>query len=377
MVSRLLLSRARILEIQQVWEHQPEMLVKDVATEKVDMALVPSPVVERGRQGIMPGHQNKKFGNIQFLANVAHYYLYCISSIVSGIQNIHQLERKRVGIPIRMRSIWEDIHLSIFPSGHKGRLIFKTDNELFHDLKNHQIDAFFWSGTYPNPFIDGIILSENTHKYQLVPVMFQDEKAFIKEHVQYFPTVLDLTHQFMPSRYLPTGLGRIWMTNYTAQYWTFGFDLTLICNDKMDNFTGFEIAKTIFGGRNLIARQFNRGRQTDIRINNYDQTWHNQNHPLTPADIARPSLPHVPVQAGAKKFYVSKGMIGYCQEPGCMQVIGVEECKLCDPEVKKTEMQWRDVLMQEKAIPKHFAAVPFKKVMGSPDVLKVTSKDYI
>ena len=179
----------------------------------------------------------------------------------------------------------------------------------------------------------------------------------------------------MPSRYLPTGLGRIWSTNYTAQYNTLGFDLALICNDKMDNFTGYEIAKTIFNGRNLLARDMNQGRDTDIRINNYDAEWHLQYHPLTPADIAKPSLPETPVQEGAKTFYVKKGMISYCQEPGCMQVIGVERCKLCDDLVRKTEMQWRDVLMKEKTIPKHFAAVPFSDIMGSPKELTIKPKD--
>lgn len=363
MVSTLLLSRARILNIEQIWESVPEKLVKRVASEQLDMALVPAPVVDRARRGGLDGDKpGKKRDNLRFLANVTHYYMFCISTIVSGVQNIHQLERKRVGIPNRLRSVWKDIERSIFPAGHRGTVIYGTDAQLFRELRDYQIDAFFWAGGFPNKFIDGVVLSEITHKYQLVPVMFQDEKAFMRTHVQYFPTVLDLTHKFMPSRYLPTGLGRVWMRNYSASYWTFGFDLALICNDTMDNFTGYEIAKTIFSGRDLIARHMNTGRQTDIRINNYDQTWHNEYDKLSPADITRPSLPKVPVQEGAKLFYVKKGMISYCKEPGCMLTIGVERCKLCDNLIRKTEMQWRDQLMKEKAIPKEFVAIPFEKV---------------
>lgn len=372
MISRLLLSRARILTIKLVWEDQPEKLIRYVTTNKIDAALVPSPVVDR-----MYREKIGDIGDIRFIANVEHYYLFCISSIVSGIQNIYQLERKRVGVPLRMHLIWEDLVLSIFPDGHKGEIVYKTDDELFRDLNNYQIDAFFWCGVFPNPFIDGVILSEITHKYQLVPVHLMNENAFVKEHIQYFPTTLDMSQKFMPSRYLPTGLGRIWMTNFTAQYLTLGFDITLICNKKLDNFTGYEITQTIFDGRNLLARYMNQGTDTDIRINNYTTQWRLQYHPLTPADIAKPCLPDIPVQEGAKMFYVKKGLISYCQEPGCMQVIGVERCKLCDKLVRKTEMQWRDELMREKTIPKHFAAVPFEDIMGSPKILTISPKDIL
>lgn len=364
MVSMLLLSRSKILNIKLVWDKMPDQYVRDVADSTLDLAMVPSPAVNRFMR---EKKQTLESTNLRFVSNIAHYYIFCISSIKSGVQNIHQLAGRRVGVVSEMIDTWRDFEPAIFEGRKPKEVRMGSEMEMFNALKFHEVDAFFWAGTYPNPFLDGVILAEITHSYQLIPVMLQDEKAFAQNNMPYFKANLDISNKFLPSRYLPTGLGRIWMNNYMANYWTFGYDLALICNTNLPKTVGYDIARTIFNGRGLIMRNRNRGRETAIRFNEYNREWFNQDKPLTPADIARPSLPDVPIQDGVREFFLSKGMISTCQEPGCMKYIGTERCNLCDPGVRKidrrkTEMQWRETLMEEKSIPSHFVGVPFRKV---------------
>jgi hypothetical protein len=342
-LSKLLLSRSKILNIEIKWENNPEFILDDLLENKTEMALIPSPVINR-----------RNPNNINFLGNISQCYIFCISKVTFQVNNLNDIGNRPIGVPTDMLGLWKDIKESLFP--YRGNITYDTSDNLFRKLKNDEIVAFFWTGLYPNNFLSGIINSETVHKYNLVPVVLDDQDAFLTKNIQYFQTVLDLSHEFLPSKYLPTGSSEVWSRNYTSIYRTIGYDLVLICNNKMDNFTGYEIAKTIFYGRNLISRHMNSGRDTQIRINNYKQSWHNQYNRLSPVDITRPSLPNIPVQKGAKTFYIGKGLISYCDEPDCKYVVGRERCTLCDDKIFKLDKL-------DKLLPKHFVSVPLDKVI--------------
>lgn len=314
LIGKLILSRSKILNIQLNPTKSFEQLCDDVNNNKIETALVPAPIAHR----CFTEYNNK---NLQFLANVQHQYLFCIASIKSGVQNINQLGRRRVGVPPRFRSMWLDIEPFIFPNGNNIKFTFKNEYELFKDLRDYKIDAMFYAGEYPNMFINNILndISISINKsYQLIPIMFENNK-----YKHYRKSILKLTYDFLPSRYLPSGLGKYLQTNYTPDFITLGFDLTLICNNKLNNFTGYEIAKTIFDSRKVIIRQTSKNPYIFI------------GDPFTPADITNPSLPMLSVQEGAKHFYLEKGLISYCKDPICMTTIGNKDV----PHVMKITMK--------------------------------------
>ena len=133
-------------------------------------------------------------------------------------------------------------------------------------------------------FINDIFSSEVATSYQLVPVVLRNEKYFLARNHHYTKYILDLDYGYMPSQYLPTGLGRNWKSNYTPDYPTLGFYLTLICNNNLDDFTGYEIARTNYRGRQLLLRNTNISHLIYI------------GDTFTPADIASPSFPKLHVQ---------------------------------------------------------------------------------
>jgi hypothetical protein len=295
-LSKLFLSKANILtiNIQKVLE----------ISNECDILIIPAPIVN-------------KESNLQFIANIQHQYLFCISTITSGVQNIHQLKNRRIGMPSHLKSIWYDIEAYIFPNGHSIQFTYDNEYKLIQDLKDFKLDSIFYSGYYPNPFLNSVILSEINSFYQLVPIMFKDENIFLEKNYSYRKSVLKLSNDYIPDTYLPTGLGRIWQTNYTPDYWTIGYDLTVV-SKNLDKFTGYEIAKTIFEGRKLIAQS--------THINHLVYIG----DPFSPADIASPTLPNLSIQEGAKAFYIEKGIISYCNNPLCIETIGIKRCDLCD-----------------------------------------------
>jgi TRAP-type uncharacterized transport system substrate-binding protein len=331
-IGKLLLSKAKISNINLISQKSPENICSQVNNNILTLALIQAPIVNRC-------YTENKMSNLQFVANVQHQYLFCISSIKSGVQNIHQLRRRRVGIPPRLKSIWLDIEPFIFPEGNSIKFVFDNEYNLIKDIANFKIDAFFYAGEYPNQFLNTILNTNGgPQAYQLVPIMLGNEKEFLFKNKAYRKNILKLTYDYLPSSYLPSGLGRMWQSNYTPDFLTFGFDLSLICNSKLDNFTGYEIAKTIFYGRKVIVR--NTSKSPYVYIGD----------PFTSADITNPSLPNLPVQKGSKNFYVSKGLISYCGDPKCMITIGNNRCSYCDKGKSLTNMKWNDMVITEKIL---------------------------
>ena len=117
-LGKLFLSKAKILNIYLQSSNSYEDTCYNLSQNKLDIALLPAPIVNKGYIGYLPGYVGKHMENLQFIANIQRQYMFCISSIKSGIQNIQQLKNKRVGISPRLKSIWSDIEPSIFPRDH-------------------------------------------------------------------------------------------------------------------------------------------------------------------------------------------------------------------------------------------------------------------
>jgi TRAP-type uncharacterized transport system substrate-binding protein len=317
--SKLLLSYSNILKLELTSTYYPETIVKNVAQDKTELGMVPAPVLSHFNQ----------FANLRFLGNIGKYYLFCITTTSQNIGSLFELKNKTIGVPSNMKIIWENIKFSLFNSSHSNLSVFFSQEDLlFSKLQKNEIGGFFWAGTFPNPFIDNIIHSNLSHKYHFIPLSFADEKAFMQNNKVYQPVTLNFA-ETIPSKSFPDSFGRFWMNHYNASYLTISFHITLFTNEKMDNFTGFEIAKTLFSSRKLLVRNMNIFVSNDIRINNLTQPIQPSFFQLSPLDIAEPSV-LFPIQDGAKKFYEEKGMISYCGNPKCILKIGIEKCTLCD-----------------------------------------------
>lgn len=264
---------------------------------------------------ILPSPQIKNYDNIEFIGNLSHRYLYCISSIKSGIQFIQQLENKKLGIPDYLLPIWNDIFPYIFDK--KINVIVKNKEELAKDLKNNSIDAIFYCDRHGNKYVSDIIKSTISTSFQLVPFVFNEGNNFIKNNPSYKKSILKLTTDYLPSKYLPIGFGRIWNNNYMPEYWTYSYDVSLFSRNNFNKNLGYQITKTIITGREIITKN------NSFNINDYIYST------MTPADVALLLYPNIHFNKGAKEYYTKLGLITDCKDPKCMLKIGTGKCNVC------------------------------------------------
>ena len=316
--SKLFLSKSKILQIQLIQKTLYEDILYDVYKNKTNIALLPSPIVQKGYYGKLEKYITQNMKNIQFIANIQKQFMFCISSVVTGVQNIYQIKNKKIGIPTLFKSIWSDIEKYIFPKNHINTFIYKNQYELVQDITNSKLDIIFYCGQYPNIFLNTIIESKISKSYQLLPIKLHNEKEFLHKNKYYRKYILSLDYDYMTSLYLPSSVNNIWKNNYNSDYETISFDMTLVCNNNLDDFTGYQIAKTITEGRNIITRNSTKNHLIYISDS------------FTKLDIVYPSLPNIPIQDGSKKFYVEKGLISYCNNPLCIFTIGYKKCDICN-----------------------------------------------
>lgn len=323
----LMLSHSKIVDVRNDYHYSPEKLCLALADKKIDMAFVPMPVVARALKGNLPYHEGRSVPDMVHLGNAQQEYLFCITTTDTLTENIGQLKGKRIGIPYRLETVWQDLKPYLYLD-EEPRLFHAHENELFQQLKDGQIDLYFFSDVYPSLYLEGVINSSPNHRYQLIPCFFGKEEDFQKKNPAYRKSVVSLLQNYLPSRYLPAAVGNLWYTQFVDSYWTFSFDMAVVATKKLDNFTGYEVAYTLITGRAVLERLHNSGSRA-IRADKNDE-WFLQFHPLTPADIARPSLKDLPLHEGAKTFYKKKGLVSSCGKPECALVVGSERCILCD-----------------------------------------------
>jgi hypothetical protein len=288
-LGKLILSRTKILNINLKNSDQLD-----------DLIILPTPQVKN--------YDN----NIEFIGNLSHRYMYCISSIKSGVQFIQQLQNKTLGVPDYLLPIWNDISPYIF--NKKINIIIKSKDELAEDLKNNIIDAVFYCGRQGNNYVSDIINSSMSTSFQLVPFVFNEGNNFIKNNPGYTKKIIKLTSDYLPSKYLPIGYGRIWNSNYMPDYWTYSYDISLFSKNNFNKNLGYQITETIVKGRQIITRN------NSNNINDYIYST------MTPSDISLLLYPNIYFNKGAKEYYTKLGLVTSSDNPDCLFKIRKGEC---------------------------------------------------
>lgn len=303
-----MLTTALIEKVKIMSERYDYLLLESLSGGKMDLVVVSEPVLTK----IMVDDtdyidSNPIIGvnnsNLQFLTNIGRKYIYIVTLVKSGIENLQQLIGKRVGIGPKKSASW------IFANDLLNYLEYdvhrvETTIELgLLQLYNERLDAFIFADYFPNKTLVNMSLNEaddKDKKFRILPINNIDTNRFETEFFYYRKGVLDLNK--LPSSYLPVTVDQTKYNQFNPDLVTYGFDMSLISLSTLPVKTAYTIVKTIFENKEIIKK----------------------------ANMSRVemSISFVPIaiHKGADKYYMEKGYATNSKSRDCIFFIGNDRC---------------------------------------------------
>lgn len=283
-------------------------LLEDLSNKNIDLAIVSEPVLTK----IMVDDKdyidtNPIIGvntsNLQFLTNIGRKYIYIVTLVKSGIENIQQLNGKRVGIGLKKSATW------IFANdllNYLGFDLYKVETSIdsaLLQMYNDKLDAIIFADYYPNRTLVNMSLNEiddKNKKFRIIPINYIDTNRFETEFFYYRKSTLDLNK--LPQSYLPVTVGHTKYNKFNPNLVTYGFDMSMICLSTLPVKTAYTIVKTVFENKDIV----NKTNMTKVEM----------------------SISFVPISnhKGADKYFTEKGYLTNSKSNDCIFFIGNDKC---------------------------------------------------
>lgn len=303
-----LLTTALIEEVKITSNLFDYRLLEDLSNKNIDLAVVSEPVLTK----IMIDDKDYidsnpiisvNNSNLQFLTNIGKKYIYIVTLVKSGIENIQQLAGKRVGIGIKKSATWIFANDFFNYLGYDIQKIETSIDLALLQLYNEKLDAIIFTDYYPNRTLVNMSLNESddkNKKFKILPIININTNKFETEFFYYKRTVLDLNK--LPHSYLPVVVDHIKYNQFNPDLITYGFDMSLICLSTLPVKTAYTIVKTIFENKEIIKKSD----MTKIEM----------------------SISFVPIanHKGADKYFTEKGYTTNSKSHNCIFFIGNEKC---------------------------------------------------
>jgi len=95
-ISKLILAYTNIITIRTLKYELASELLLDLHKNKIDMAIIPSPIVYEGIIGSNLIYDNNTFTNIQFITNTNNTYIYILVNISNSYSNIYDIKGRKM-----------------------------------------------------------------------------------------------------------------------------------------------------------------------------------------------------------------------------------------------------------------------------------------
>lgn len=303
-----ILTTAFIEKVKITSDKHDYRLLEDLSQKQIDLAVVSEPVLTKIMvNDIDYMDSNPIIGvnnsSLQFLTNIGRKYIYIVTLVKSGIENIQQLVGKKVSIGVKKSASW------IFANDLFNYLKYdvqkvETSIDLaLLQLYNERLDAIVFADYYPNRILVNMSLNESDDqkkKFRILPITYIDTTRFETEFFYYKKATLDLNK--LPQSFLPVTADQTKYNRFNPDLVTYGFDMSLICLATLPVKTAHTIVKTIFENRAIVKK----------------------------AEMSRTemSITFVPIaiHKGADKYYTEKGYSTNSKSSDCIYFVGKDKC---------------------------------------------------
>lgn len=283
-------------------------LLEDLSSKKIDLAVVSEPVLTK----IMIDDKDYidsnpiiavNSSNLQFLTNIGRKYIYIVTLVKSGIENIQQLVGKRVSVGVKKSATWIFANDLLNYLGYDVHRVETSIELALLQLYNERLDAIIFADYYPNRTLVNMSLNESDDKdkkFRILPITYIDTNRFETEFFYYRKGVLDLNK--LPHSYLPITVDNTKYNQFNPDLVTYGFDMNLICLSTLPVKTAYTIVKTIFENREIVKK--------------------------TNMSRVEMSISFVPManHKGADKYFTEKGYASNNKSRDCIFFIGNHKC---------------------------------------------------
>lgn len=311
-LNTLLLAKSKIENVQNVSYTSYDLLLRDVAKNKLQFGLIPLPIISNAT------FQNSKttfdFTQLNYVFPFYRRYLYIFTKRRSGIQNLRNIPPKtKIGV------VSDDIiygtvigtnvmnFLKYIQIRDYEFIEYKTPKEMFQAFMQNDFDIMFHRGYFPDKELTDFITETIQEEIYLLPFEIPREDVFYSMNYQYFPSYIDL-NQLSPL-YLPKKFDRYSWNKYKPDIKMLSWEEYLVTNKMVSDDIIYDTIKTYYGSIDFI--------------NSIPEI---KNNPLSKVGIERDTNMPILYHNGAYKFYREKGFITNEPNENCKYLIGVKEC---------------------------------------------------
>lgn len=309
-LSKLFLANTVITDINITKYELSSQLLLDINKNKIDLGIIPSPILYDGIVGDGLIYKDYNFKNIEFISNTNNTYIFILTNIINKYSSIYDLKGQKIYAGIKHSLSWKcaiDIFNNInFKENIDYEFVDVKFNEAIKLLNENKIGSILLTDIFPSKLLYNIINNDFNNNFFILPLDNINESIFLNRYFYYEKTYIDLNK--VSNHYLPKKVENKSYTIFRPNLLTYKFCNMLVNNNKLNSIIGYNIVKTLHDNINLLNKQ---------KIYTYNK--------LSNLYMTFTYIP-IPLNKGVKKYFEEKGFISYNKSNNCIYYLGNIEC---------------------------------------------------
>ena len=309
----MFVSKSFINNITYIKNSDEMNLIKNCNSKVIDLVNCANPLISNS-------YVSKDYKNLRFICNTNKMYLYILSSRLEALSDISKAITSNEKFVISVD--YKDSVAHLFTTDLMSALGYKEQRDYHILYSNDGSSESALKNLISNkskltilslPFHPDLLKKEccalGVELFFLPFDLYNEDKTkvFFTKNFYYIRDIYDLND--VCTGYLPKKYGGKTYSRFSAQIPIVSYYNTLICNNDLDDNSTKEILRTFY---------------ENISLFNQLPVFHKQ--PIYKTQLNGGPQNALPMNNGAKEFFIEKGYITLEDNESCKYLVGIEEC---------------------------------------------------
>ncbi len=312
----MFVSKSFINNVTYIKDSDEMKLIEDCNNKSIDLVNCANPLVSNS-------YVSKDYKNLRFICNTNKMYLYILSSRASRLEALSDISKAITSNEKFVISVdYKDSVAHLFTTDLMNALGYKEGRDYNILYSNDGSSEVALKNLVSNkskltilslPFHPDLLKKEccalGVELFFLPFDLYNEDKTkvFFTKNFYYIRDIYDLND--VCTGYLPKKYGGKTYSRFSAQIPIVSYYNTLICNSDLDDNTTKEVLRTFY---------------ENIALFNQLPVFHKQ--PIYKTQLNGGPQNALPINNGAKEFFISHGYITMEDNESCKYLVGIEEC---------------------------------------------------